>query len=154
MSEQASAMPRIGQVMGMLPHRYPFLLIDRVLDYRPGESIKVLKNVTINEPFFQGHFPEKPVMPGVLIMEALAQAGGVYVSLTLGDALKGKLFMFTGMDKVRFRRPVMPGDQLVLECTDIRNKFKIWKMQGHALVDGDVVAEAVLSAAIADRGEV
>ncbi|MBG0777094.1 MAG: 3-hydroxyacyl-ACP dehydratase FabZ [Desulfovibrionaceae bacterium] len=145
---------RIQQIMQMLPHRYPFLLVDRVTAYTPGDSLEAYKNVTFNEPFFQGHFPGLPVMPGVLILEALAQAGGLLVSVSSPEPLDGKVFLFTGMDKVRFRRPVVPGDKLEMRAHDVRAKFKLWKMNGTATVNGDVVAEAVLTAAVIDREDV
>ena len=138
----------ILRIMEMIPHRYPFLLVDKVVDLQPGSHVEAIKNVTINEPFFQGHFPGYPVMPGVLLLEAMAQAGGILVAHNeIGNSV-GKLFMFTGMEKVRFRKPVVPGDRLVLRCTDFKHKFNVWKMQGKALVDGDVAAEALMTAAV------
>jgi len=136
--------------MSLLPHRYPFLLVDRVLRFEPGKSLEALKNVTVNEPFFQGHFPGKPVMPGVLILEALAQAGGLLVSLSSDESLEGKLFLFTGVDKAKFRRPVVPGDQLILRCQDVKRRLQLFRMSCQATVDDDAVAEAMLSAAIID----
>lgn len=135
----------------LLPHRYPFLLVDRVLDYTPDVSITAIKNVTVNEPFFQGHFPGAPVMPGMLILEALAQAGGILMSLGLAEPLGDRLFMFTGVERAKFRRPVLPGDQLVLTCSDIRRRLHLCKMHAVATVDGQVAAEADLSAALVDR---
>jgi len=117
----------IQQIMSMLPHRYPFLLVDRVLELEPGVRVKAYKNVTVNENFFQGHFPGQPIMPGVLIMEALAQAGGLFVVKTLGIAAENKLFLFTGIESAKFRRPVVPGDQLMLEAEVLRHKMNIWK---------------------------
>ncbi len=143
----------IKSIMGMLPHRYPFLLVDRVVEFESGVKIKAYKNVTINENFFQGHFPGQPIMPGVLIMEALAQAGGVFVIKSLGIAPGEKLFLFTGIDEAKFRRPVVPGDQLVLEASVVRHKMHIWKMRGVATVDGELVAEGVFSAAVVDKGK-
>lgn len=134
-----------------LPHRYPFLLVDRVLSLEPMKEITALKNVTINEPFFQGHFPGAPVMPGVLIMEALAQAGGVLMIHSCNVDPKTTLFLFTGLNNVRFRKPVLPGDQLILRCTEFKQRMRIARMRGEALVDCKVVAEGVLSAATADR---
>lgn len=143
----------IQQILGMLPHRYPFLLVDRVLELEPGVSIKAYKNVTFNENFFQGHFPGQPIMPGVLIMEALAQAGGLFVVKTLDVSATDKLFLFTGIESAKFRRPVVPGDQLMLEASVLRRKMNIWKMQGRATVDGVLVAEGVFSAAVVDKGK-
>lgn len=141
----------IRQILTLLPHRYPFLLVDRVVDYTPLECIEAYKNVTMNEPFFQGHFPNMPVMPGVLIMEALAQTGGLLVIKSTDMELENKLFLFTGMEKVRFRRPVYPGDKLELKCRLIRHKLKLWKMEGKAYVDGVLAAEAEMTAAIMDK---
>lgn len=142
----------IQEIMSMLPHRYPFLLVDRVLELEAGVRIKAYKNVTFNENFFQGHFPGQPIMPGVLIMEALAQAGGLFVVKTLGITAENKLFLFTGIESAKFRRPVVPGDQLMLEAEVLRRKMNIWKMQGRATVDGELVAEGVFSAAVVDKG--
>ena len=142
----------IKRILELLPHRYPFLLVDRVVRCVPGRSIVAYKCVSINEPYFQGHFPGLPVMPGVLIMEALAQAGGLMViaGWTLEEA-RGKLFLFTGLESVRFRTPVFPGDCLHLECTLIRRKLLLWKIAGKALVNGKVAAEGELTAAIMDK---
>jgi beta-hydroxyacyl-ACP dehydratase FabZ len=140
----------IMAIMRRLPHRYPFLLIDRILKIVPGEEIVALKNVTLNEPFFQGHFPARPVMPGVLIMEALAQAGGVLASEIRGADKQGEIIYFMGMDNVRFRRPVVPGDQLILEARVLKMRSKVAKMAGRALVEGQVAAEAELMASFGD----
>ncbi|CCO22041.1 3-hydroxyacyl-ACP dehydratase FabZ [Maridesulfovibrio hydrothermalis] len=142
----------INKIMAMLPHRYPFLLVDRVEELTPGDSIKAYKNVTMNEPFFQGHFPGLPVMPGVLIVEALAQAGGIIVLSTDGLDVTDKVFLFTGIDKVKFRRPVVPGDKLVLDVVKIRSKMGIWKMKCVATVDGEIAVQGEVSAAIVDKG--
>ncbi|NDY42785.1 3-hydroxyacyl-ACP dehydratase FabZ [Dissulfurirhabdus thermomarina] len=136
------------EVLEILPHRYPFLLVDRVTEVIPGESIRAVKNVTANEPFFQGHFPGNPIMPGVLILEALAQAGIIFAKKSDPEGLRDKLFVFAGMDEVRFRKPVFPGDQLVLEATLLKRKKLLWKMAAKASVDGKVAAEAVLMAAV------
>ena len=136
----------------MLPPRYPFLLVDRVLEIEAVVRIKAYKNVTINEPFFQGHLPARPIMPGVLIMEALAQAGGLFVVKTLDLTKDDKLFLFTGIESAKLRRAVVPGDQLMLEAEVVRHKLNIWKMQGRASVDGETAAEGVFSAAIVDKG--
>jgi len=133
-------------IMQRLPHRYPFLLIDRIVRFVPGEEIVALKNVTMNEPFFQGHFPAKPVMPGVLIIEALAQAGGILAAEIRGSEKRGEIIYFMGMDAVRFRKPVVPGDQLMLEARVLKMRSRVAKMAGRALVDGQLVAEAELMA--------
>ncbi len=141
----------INEVMRHLPHRYPFLLVDRVLEFEAGKSLRAIKNVTINEPFFQGHFPHIPVMPGVLIMEALAQATGILSFKTTGNLPSDdSLYYFVGIDKARFRKPVEPGDQLVLEVTLERRIKDVWKFKGKALVDGKVVASADLMCAEKD----
>lgn len=143
----------IKSIMNMLPHRFPFLLVDRVVEFESGVGIKAYKNVTFNEDFFQGHFPGQPIMPGVLIMEALAQTGGIFVIKSLGIAPGEKLFLFTGIDEAKFRRPVVPGDQLMLEASVVRHKMHIWKMKGVATVDGEMVAEGIFSAAVVDKGK-
>ena len=137
-------------IMQRLPHRYPFLLIDRIVRFVPGEEIVALKNVTMNEPFFQGHFPAKPVMPGVLIIEALAQAGGILAAEIRGAEKQGEIIYFMGMDAVRFRKPVVPGDQLVLEARVLKMRSRVAKMAGRALVDGQLVAEAELMASFGE----
>jgi 3-hydroxyacyl-[acyl-carrier-protein] dehydratase len=137
-------------IMQRLPHRYPFLLIDRVIRLTAGEEIVALKNVTMNEPFFQGHFPAKPVMPGVLIIEALAQAGGVLASESRGPEKRGEIIYFMGMDAVRFRRPVVPGDRLILEAKVLKMRSRVAKMAGRALVEDQLVAEAELMASFGE----
>lgn len=141
----------IQKIMDTLPHRYPFLLIDRILELVPGKKILALKNVTINEPFFQGHFPGAPIMPGVLIIEAMAQAGVVLAAESMAGEKRGGLAFFMGMDKVKFRKPVVPGDQLILELETLRKRGKVFKMSGTARVDGRLVAEAELMAAFGDK---
>jgi 3-hydroxyacyl-[acyl-carrier-protein] dehydratase len=136
----------IRAIMKHLPHRYPFLLIDRILTLVPDQSVTGLKNVTINEPFFQGHFPGTPIMPGVLIIEALAQAGGVLAMVSMPDTSEGTLMYFMGLDQVKFRKPVVPGDQLILEVEILKKRGKVIKLSGAAKVDGQVVAEAQLMA--------
>jgi beta-hydroxyacyl-ACP dehydratase FabZ len=143
----------IIDIMRRLPHRYPFLLIDRIIRIVPGESIVALKNVTMNEPFFQGHFPSQPVMPGVLIVEAMAQAGGVLASESRAAEQPGAIIYFMGMDQVRFRRPVVPGDQLFLEARVLKMRSKVAKMAGRALVNDKLVAEAELMASFGDSAE-
>jgi len=141
----------ISKVLELLPHRYPFLLVDRVVELERGKSLSAIKNVSINEPFFQGHFPGQPVMPGVLILEALAQATGLLAFAEMGDAHKTKLYMLVGIDKARFRGQVFPGDQLVLDISQKRNMRGIGMYQCQALVDGTVVAEAEMMCSAQDR---
>lgn len=139
----------IRRIMDLLPHRYPFLMVDRVVEFEPGKRLAGFKNVTVNEPFFQGHFPGLPVMPGVLMCEALAQAGGLLTLLSDPQLAEGsKVFLFTGIDKVRFRRPVGPGDRLDLEVYDIRRKLNLVKMSGKATVGGELACSGEMSAAI------
>lgn len=140
----------IQAIMQRLPHRYPFLLLDRVIRIVPGEEIVALKNVTINEPFFQGHFPARPIMPGVLIVEAMAQAGGVLAHETRRSEKPEGLIYFMGIDSVRFRRPVVPGDQLILEARLLKFRSRAAKMAGRALVDGQLAAEAELMASFGE----
>lgn len=140
----------INSILQDLPHRYPFLLVDRVVAFEKDKRIVALKNVTINEPFFQGHFPDRPIMPGVLIVEAMGQAGGILVIQSLAPESRGKLIYFMGFDHVRFRKPVVPGDQLVLELEMLKLRSKVVKMAGVAKVDGKIVAEAKLMAAYGD----
>ena len=133
----------INEILRLLPHRYPFLLIDRVLDYKVGEFLRGYKNVTFNEPFFNGHFPQRPIMPGVLILEALAQATGLLAFRTVDRAAnKDSLFFLVGIDKARFKRPVEPGDQLMLEVKFVNSKRGIWVFEGEATVDGKLAASA------------
>ncbi|MBD5641031.1 MAG: 3-hydroxyacyl-ACP dehydratase FabZ [Desulfovibrio sp.] len=141
----------IEKIMRLLPHRYPFLLVDRVVECEPGQKIRAYKNVTINEPFFQGHFPGAPIMPGVLILEALAQTGGLLAAASLDGSLADKLFLFTGLDGVKFRRQVVPGDRIDLECSNMRMKLKLCKMDARAHVEGKLACEAVITAALGDR---
>ncbi|MEM7408055.1 MAG: 3-hydroxyacyl-ACP dehydratase FabZ [Pseudomonadota bacterium] len=140
----------IGEILKFLPHRYPFLLLDRVLEHVPGDRLRALKNVTINEPFFQGHFPGRPVMPGVLILEAMAQATGLLaLDGVPQDAIgEGSIYYFVGIDKARFRRPVMPGDQLIVEITQRRNARGVIKASALATVDGQAAAEAEIMGAL------
>ena len=141
----------IHQILEHLPHRYPFLLVDRVVEVEAGKSIHAYKNVTINEPFFQGHFPHHPVMPGVLIMEALAQAAGILSFKTMGEKPSDdSVFYFVGIDDARFKKPVMPGDQLHLHVSIERQMRGIWKYKAEARVDGEIVAEANLMCAKRD----
>jgi 3-hydroxyacyl-[acyl-carrier-protein] dehydratase len=142
----------VMEIMKFLPHRYPFLLVDRIIEIVPGKKITALKNVTINEPFFQGHFPNMPVMPGVLIVEAMGQAGAVlaYASNTQ-EAPGSHLMYFTGLDKVRFRKPVVPGDQMMMEVTLLKQRSKVFKMAGKVFVNEKLVAEAELMATVRSK---
>ena len=141
----------VKEIMQILPHRYPFLLVDRIESLKEGEKAVGIKNVSINEPFFVGHFPGNPIMPGVLIIEAMAQVGGVLAFHSSPKEWAGSLVYFMGIDKVRFRKPVVPGDQLRLKLTTIRQKQKVFKMRGEAYVDDTLVAEAELMAAIESK---
>lgn len=138
----------VNRIMEMIPHRYPFLMIDRVVDIVPDVKATGVKNVTINEPYFAGHFPERPVMPGVLIIEAMAQTAAVFVVHTLGPESEGKLVYFMSVDGARFRKPVEPGDQLHVEVSKQRSRGNVWKFTGEAKVDGKLVAEATYAAMI------
>ena len=140
----------IEDILELLPHRYPFLLIDRVIDMEPGKRVVALKNVTFNEPFFSGHFPGHPVMPGVLIIEAMAQAGGLLLLNTI-DNPQSKMAYFMGIDQARFRKLVKPGDQIRLELEMLRMRMQACKMEGRAYVEDELVAEAGLMAMITDR---
>jgi len=139
----------IQQILGMLPHRYPFLLIDRVLEYEEGKSLVAIKNVTYNEAFFQGHFPSLKVMPGVLLVEAIAQAGGILLYLSIPNPEK-KIVFLSKIDKAKFRRPVVPGDQVCIEVEILKMKTKFCHVKGRALVDGDVVVEGEVMASLMD----
>ncbi|WP_424813758.1 3-hydroxyacyl-ACP dehydratase FabZ [Roseococcus sp. YIM B11640] len=141
----------IAQIMGAIPHRYPFLLIDRVIDMVLDHSATGVKNVTINESFFQGHFPSEPVMPGVLIVESMAQTAAVLVVATLGEGAQGKLVYFMSVEGAKFRRPVVPGDQIHVHVTKLQRRTNVWKFAAQAKVDGQVVAEATYAAMIRDR---
>lgn len=140
----------IGEIMEMIPHRYPFLMIDRMEDIVPDVSAVGIKNVTINEPFFQGHFPKQPVLPGVLIIEAMAQTAAVFVVETMEGESAGKLVYFMTVEHARFRRPVSPGDVLRIHVTKVRNRKSVWKFRGEAYVKETLVAEAIYSAMIMD----
>jgi beta-hydroxyacyl-ACP dehydratase FabZ len=138
-------------IIKILPHRRPFLFVDMITELELGERVVGIKNVTIDEPFFEGHFPENPIMPGVLVIEAMAQVGGILARLSVPESMKleaGKAIYFAAIDKVKFRKPIVPGDQILFELTAIRKGTKIWKMKGKAMVNKTVVAEAELVAAI------
>tara|TARA_B100001123_G_C15162161_1_gene967884 strand:- start:327 stop:773 length:447 start_codon:yes stop_codon:yes gene_type:complete len=141
----------INRIMEMIPHRHPFLMIDRVVDLVPNVRATGVKNVTINENYFQGHFPNHPVMPGVLIIEAMAQTAAVLVVHTLGSDAEGKLVYFMSVDGARFRKPVEPGDQLSVEVKKQRSRGNVWKFAGRAIVDDTLVAEATYAAMILDE---
>lgn len=139
-----------GEVRAILPHRYPFLLVDRVRELEIGRRAVGIKNVTINEPFFQGHFPDRPVMPGVLILEAMAQVGGVLAFKSLPPTGRPVVYL-TGVDQAKFRKPVVPGDQLRLEVEVLKRRPPFWKMQGKAYVETDLVCEAELTAMVTEE---
>ncbi len=143
----------IKEILSILPHRYPFLLVDRVDELVPGDHIRAYKNLTFNEPFFQGHFPGVPVMPGVLIIEAMAQTGVILVAHSFPEFKEhpDQIYLFTGIEKARFRSPVRPGDKLVMECTNLTHRMQLWKMDTKAYVDGNIVAEARLTASVLPR---
>jgi 3-hydroxyacyl-[acyl-carrier-protein] dehydratase len=143
----------VEEIRRILPHRYPFLMVDRVLSLEKGKRIVGIKNVSINEPFFLGHFPGRPIMPGVLIVEALAQLGGILALVSTPENLGKPAIYLLGLDKVRFRLPVTPGDQLRLEVEAVRGGKKFWKMQGKAFVDQNLVAEGELMAAMGQEEE-
>src|SRR5215204_7814982 len=140
----------ITQILSLLPHRYPFLLVDKIVEYEQGKRVVGIKNVTLNEPFFQGHFPGAPVMPGVLIIEAMAQVGAVLALREIEDRDQ-KLVLFTGIREARFRRPVVPGDTLVLEVTAMRIGSRVQRMRGEAKVEGQIAADAEIMSVVAPR---
>jgi 3-hydroxyacyl-[acyl-carrier-protein] dehydratase len=140
----------VREILGILPHRYPFLLVDRVLEVSENKIV-ALKNVSVNEPFFQGHFPGHPVMPGVLILEAMAQAGALLATRSSGFDAATQVIYFMAIDKAKFRKPVVPGDQLILEMTTLRGGGKVWKLRGEAKVAGTLVSEAELLATVAKK---
>ena len=152
MSEREPRTIDLQGIMDLLPHRYPILLVDRILDFEPKEWIRGLKNVSFNEAVFQGHFPSRPVFPGVYIVEAMAQTGGCLLMREFEDRAR-KVIYFMGIDGVRFRRPVLPGDQLVMEVKVIQFKGRICKMRGEAFVDGQKVAEAEFMSMLMELGE-
>lgn len=141
----------INEIMKYLPHRYPFLLVDRILEIEEGKRITGVKNVTINEPFFQGHFPGHPIMPGVLIIEAMAQIGCIFAFKSMNATAETKVVYFMGIDGARFRKPVLPGDQLRFELELLKRRGPVWSFKGNAFVEGVLVAEAELLATIVDK---
>lgn len=140
----------VQEIMKLLPHRYPFLLIDRVLEFEAGKRVVALKNVTINEEFFQGHFPGYPIMPGVLVVEAMAQAGGMLMTAAMPDRDK-KLVVFSGIERAKFRRPVTPGDQLRIEVDVVSMRSRAGRMDGKAFIDGKLACEATLTCQVVPR---
>lgn len=137
----------IEEILSLLPHRYPFLLVDRVIDYDKGKFLRAIKNVSVNEPFFQGHFPGKPVFPGVLILEAMAQATGILAFKSVGQLEPGELYYFAAIDNARFKRPVFPGDQMILEVEFIKERRGVARFRGVAKVDGEIACEAEMMCA-------
>ena len=148
--QQAPETINIIRIREMIPHRYPMLLIDKLVNVIPGESAVGIKNVTLNEWYFQGHFPDSPIMPGVLIIEAMAQTAAVLVMRTMGRECEGKLVYFMSVENARFRKPVVPGDTLHLHVVKQRQRANVWKFEGRALVDNVLVAEAVYTAMLMD----
>ncbi len=138
----------VNEIMKLLPHRYPFLLVDKIVDLKPGESALGVKNVTINEPFFQGHFPGQPIMPGVLVIEAMAQVAGV---MAFRSGMEGKSVYFMSIDNAKFRRPIVPGDQVMMDIKILKQRGNVWKFSGTATVDGKLVSEAEFTAMVTDR---
>lgn len=136
------------EIQGIMPHRFPFLLIDRIIETEPGVKVVGLKNVTINEPFFQGHFPDYPIMPGVLIVEAMAQVAGI---LAFHSGAKGKTIYFMSIEKAKFRKPVVPGDQLRLEVHILQHRGNVWKFSGKAFVEDRLVSEAEFTAMVSEK---
>jgi 3-hydroxyacyl-[acyl-carrier-protein] dehydratase len=140
----------IQEILGLLPHRYPFLLIDRIVEFERTKRLVAIKNVTINEPFFQGHFPDYPIMPGVLVVEAMAQAGGIIMMYELEDRTS-KLVVFTGIERAKFRRPITPGDQVRIEVEVLSFRTRAGRIDGKAYVDGKLACEATLTCRVVDR---
>lgn len=138
----------IREIQGILPHRFPFLLIDKIIELEPGIKATGIKNVTINEPFFQGHFPNYPIMPGVLIIEAMAQVAGI---LAFQSGVKGNFVYFMSIERAKFRKPVVPGDQLRLEIKTLQSRNNVWKFSGEAFVDGKLVSEAEFTAMVSEE---
>lgn len=141
-------MMTVNDIMKFLPHRYPFLLVDRIVELQPGVSAKGIKNVTINEPFFQGHFPGQPIMPGVLVIEAMAQVAGV---MAFRSGMEGGSVYFMSIDNAKFRRPIVPGDQVMMEIKVLKRRGNVWKFSGTATVEGKLVSEAEFTAMVTDR---
>lgn len=138
------------EIMEIIPHRYPMLLVDKVLELEPNVKAVGIKNITFNEPFFQGHFPDNPIMPGVLIVEALAQVGGILASRS---GAKGKQVFFLSIEKAKFRKPVIPGDKLILDVKVLQTRGNVWRFSGNAMVEDKLVAEAEITAMVTDKGK-
>ncbi len=151
MSDKNDLPMDVTRIMEMIPHRYPILLVDRIVEFVPDEMAVGLKNVTMNEPQFMGHFPGAPIMPGVMIVESMAQTAGCMVVKTLGPESEGKLVYFMTIDNARFRRPVKPGDSMYIHVTKLQSRRNVWKFKGEAKVDGQLCAEATFSAMIMDE---
>lgn len=151
MAENGVKIIDVNRIMEMIPHRYPMLMVDRILEIVPGQSAVALKNVTMNEPHFQGHFPGFPVMPGVLIIEAMAQTAALVVVEELGDQAKGKVVFFMSIDEAKFRKPVSPGDSMHIHVEKVQARGPVWKFSGRAMVGEKLCAEAVFSAMITDK---
>jgi 3-hydroxyacyl-[acyl-carrier-protein] dehydratase len=147
--EPGKSVLEVDELMQILPHRFPMLMIDRLIDIKPGDSAVAVKNVSYNEQFFQGHFPQKPIMPGVLMIEAMAQAAAAFTSYTENLDSEGKIVLFMGVDKARFRKPVIPGDQLLIKVRTAQRRPPVWRFEGEATVNGKLVAEASFSAMLA-----
>ena len=141
----------ILRVMRMIPHRYPMLLVDKVIKMKADESAVGIKNVTYNEPYFQGHFPSRPVMPGVMVIESIAQTAGVLVVHTLGSSAEGKLVYFMSVDRARFRRPIMPGDRMYIHVKRERRRGNVWRFNAEVMIDGQLAADATITAMILDQ---
>ncbi len=151
MTESTVSIIDINRIMEMIPHRYPILLVDRILNIVPGESALALKNVTFNEPHFQGHFPQFPVMPGVLIIESMAQTAAIVTAMALGEEAKGKIVFFMSIEEAKFRKPVVPGDSMQVHVEKIQTRGPVWKFSGKASVDGKLCAEAIFSAMVTEK---
>jgi 3-hydroxyacyl-[acyl-carrier-protein] dehydratase len=147
--EPGKSVLEVDELMQILPHRFPMLMIDRLIDIKPGDSAVAVKNVSYNEQFFQGHFPQKPIMPGVLMIEAMAQAAAAFTSYTENLESEGKIVLFMGVDKARFRKPVIPGDQLLIKVRTAQRRPPVWRFEGEATVGGKLVAEATFAAMLA-----
>ncbi|WMY97607.1 MAG: 3-hydroxyacyl-ACP dehydratase FabZ [Arsenophonus sp.] len=142
----------IEEILNLLPHRYPFLLVDRVLDFKEGKFLRAIKNVSVNELFFQGHFPGKPIFPGVLILEAMAQAAGILAFKSVGNLEPGELYYFAGIDEARFKRPVQPGDQMIIEVIFDKSKRGLTRFKGIAIVEEKIICEAIMLCARSQEG--